>query len=256
MIDVDKLGPRIIFSFQNGSIQISETTCFAVIIAVVLAILGIWMGSGLKKVPRGKQVIAELFVGWVYKFSESHVGDRYGSGYAPYIGSLMIWLVFANSLGLLGLRPVTADINVTASLSVLSFMLIQGSSLRHLGVEGRIGELGDPYYFILPFNLISEFVLPMTLALRLFGNIFGGMIVVDMWLSLMTRISLAFAPIPILRAVTVIPLNLFFDIFEPLLQAYIFTILTTINLGEGISGMNPETKEKRQKKKRLKIKSG
>ena len=63
---------------------------------------------------------------------------------------------------------------------------------------------------------------------------------------LMEYLSFQFTSVPILRCVTVIPLNLFFDIFEPLVQAYIFTILTGINLRENIEGMSPETAEKRR----------
>ena len=248
MINVDELGPRIIIAFGD-KMHLSESTCFGFILAVVIAIVGIWLGSGLQKVPKGKQVLAELLVGWIYGFCEENLGKRYGESYAPYLGSLIVWLAFANSLGLLGFRPVTADINVTAALAVMSFFLIQGSGIYRLGPKGRLDELGDPIYLMIPLNLISEVVLPVTLALRLFGNIFGGMIVVELWMPLMEFLSYMICDVPFLRCITVIPLNLFFDIFEPLVQAYIFTMLTTINLEEAISGQSPETAEKRRLKR-------
>lgn len=253
MIQFSELGPRIILYFGDGQVYLTESTCLGFIVAVILAILGIWMGSGLEKIPKGKQILAEAAVGWVYNFAEGQLGKVRGEKFAPYLGSLILWLLFANSLGLLGLRPITADLNVTAGLAILSFILIQGSAIKQLGVKGRIDELGDPYYAILPMNLISEVVLPVTLALRLFGNIFGGMVVVDLWMTLMEFLSYKFCAIPILRCITVIPLNLFFDIFEPVIQAYIFTMLTAVNLEEGLSGMREDTAEKRRLKKEKKM---
>ena len=82
----------------------------------------------------------------MYKFSDEIIGGRFGRKFAPYIGTLFVWLVFANSFGLLGLRPITADINVTAALAAISFITIQAMSLKNLGIRGRLNGLGDPFY--------------------------------------------------------------------------------------------------------------
>ena len=65
MINVEELGARIILGFGEGKLFITESTLFGLVIAVILAVLGIWLGSGLKTVPKGKQVVAEFIVGWV-----------------------------------------------------------------------------------------------------------------------------------------------------------------------------------------------
>ncbi len=249
MIDFNQIGPRIILTFGNGHVFLTESVCFEILICAILAILGIWLGSNLKPVPKGKQVVAETIVGLVYNFAEQQLGKKMGDVYAPYLGSLIIFLLFANSLGLLGLRPVTADLNVTAALALMSFLIIQVSAVKHLGIGGRVHALADPYPFMIIMNTISELVFPVTLALRLFGNIFGGMVVVDMWLAFMGKLSLHFCSIPILRCLTGIPLNLFFDMFEPVIQAYIFTVLTAVNLHSALEGEMPETAEKRRQKK-------
>lgn len=245
MISIDELGPKIILIFGNGNLHLSETTLTGMVLAVFLAIVGIWLGSGLEKVPKGKQVIAELLVGFVYKFAEDNVGARFSKLFAPYIGSLLVWLVFANATGLIGLRPVTADINVTAALALISFLVIEIGALVLIGPKERIMKLGDPFYFMVPMNLISEIVLPITLALRCFGNIFGGMIVIELWMLLMEFLSFKICPVPFLRCLTVMPLNCFFDIFEPLIQAYIFTMLTAIHIGEGVEHQSEETRQRR-----------
>lgn len=253
MINVDELGPKILLLFGDGKLHLSETTLTGMILAVFIAILGIWMGSGLQKVPKGKQVLAELLVGFIYNFAEENVGARFSKIFAPYLGSLIVWLVFANATGLIGLRPVTADLNITAGLALLSFLVIEISAVLLIGPKERVMKLGDPFYFMLPMNLISEIVLPITLALRLFGNIFGGMIVVDLWMHLMEFLSFKICAVPFLRCITVIPLNLFFDMFEPLIQAYVFTVLTAIHIGEGVEKQNPETAEKRRLKREKRL---
>lgn len=254
MINLNKLGPRIIVYFGHGNkLFLDECVCYQMIICAILAVAGILLGRNLQKVPKGKQVLVELFVGWVYKFSEGQMGKSYGEKFAPFLGTLILWLVCCSSTGLLGLRPVTADINVTAGLAIVSFVVIQGSVVKELGFRGKIGEMCDPYPFMLPIELINDITFPVTLALRLFGNIFGGMIVVDMWMGLMTNLSLKLCSVPFLRCLTVIPLNCFFDIFEPVIQAYIFTILTAAHLGSGLSGPSPETLARRNAKKEKRL---
>ena len=85
-----------------------------------------------------------------------------------------------------------------------------------------------------PLNILEDCTLPVSLALRLFGNIFGGMIVVELWMYLMEWLSAFVSSVPFMRAVFVLPLNAFFDIFEPVIQTYIFVTLTMVFLSKGI----------------------
>lgn len=229
MIDIEELGARIIFSFGDGAICITESTIFGIVVAAVLSILGIWLGSRLEKVPKGKQIIAEALVGWVYNFTEENMGKK-NSGYAPYVGTILAFSFLASSLGLFGIRPITADLNVTAALALLTFLMILINSIRKQGLAGKIKHMCDPYPFMFPLKLIEEVALPVSLSLRMFGNILGGYIIIELWLHLMTWLSEAITTVPFLRAVTVLPLNAVFDIAEPAIQAFIFTMLTVINL--------------------------
>ena len=229
MVSYDELGARIIISFGDGSIFITESTLWGLIVAAILAVLGIWLGSGLEKIPKGKQVIAEFIVGWLYKFTDANLGKE-NRGYAPYIGTIFGFILLGSSLGIFGIRPITASLNVTAALAVLTFLLIQSSAIRTHGVKGRIKEMCEPYPFMFPLEVIEACTLPVSLALRLFGNILGGLIVVELWMHLMEYLSSLVCNVPFLRAVTVLPINAFFDMFEPVIQTYIFTLLTMINL--------------------------
>ena len=117
MINVEELGARIILGFGEGKLFITESTLFGLVIAVILAVLGIWLGSGLKTVPKGKQILAEFIVGWVYKFTENNMGKE-NKSYAPYVGSILGFVFCASCLGLFGIRPITADLNVAFALRV------------------------------------------------------------------------------------------------------------------------------------------
>jgi len=234
MIHIEELGARVIFSLADGKLNITESTCFGLLIAVILALLGIWLGSGLEEKPRGKQVIAEFVVDWVYKFTCKNMGQE-NEKYAPYVGTILAFIFTTSSLGLFGIRPITADLNVTFALSGMTFILIQYSGLKAHGVKGKLQEMCDPYPFMFPLKIIEEVTLPVSLSLRLFGNILGGMIVVELWFHLMEFLSSFISDIPFLRAVTVLPLNGFFDMFEPAIQTYIFTMLTMVFLQSAVA---------------------
>ena len=237
MINVEELGARIILGFGEGKLFITESTLFGLVIAVILAVLGIWLGSGLKTVPKGKQILAEFIVGWVYKFTENNMGKE-NKSYAPYVGSILGFVFCASCLGLFGIRPITADLNVAFALSGLTFLMILCNSIRVHGVKGKLKEMCDPYPFMFPLKILEECTLPISLGLRLFGNILGGYIVIELWMHLMTFLSNMITTVPFLRAVTVLPLNAIFDIGEPLIQTYIFTTLTVINLGSAVKIMS------------------
>ena len=96
----------------------------------------------------------------------------------------------------------------------------------------------DPYPFMFPLKILEDITLPVSLSLRLFGNILGGVIVVDLWMTLMEFLSSLLTDVPFLRAVTVLPLNGFFDIFEPAIQTYIFTMLTMVFLASAMEGVS------------------
>lgn len=235
MINVEELGARIIIAFGDGKVFISESVLFGFIVAAILAVLGIWMGRGLKIKPTSKkQIIAEFIVEKIYSYAQENLGKD-AERYAPYIGTIFLYILFGSSLGLLGLRPITADLNVTFSLSLMTFLLIQISSVRVLGVRGRLHHLSSPFPFMLPLNLIEEVTLPVSLGFRLFGNIFGGVMVVELWMILMEWLSGFVSEIPFMRAIFVLPLNGFFDIFEPAIQTYIFVTLTMVFLAKGIA---------------------
>ena len=234
MLNVEELGARIIIGFGESGVYLTESTLWGMILAAVLAAAGIWLGHGLKPVPETRrQLMAEFIAEKIYSYAEDNLGNN-GTRYAPYVGTVFLYVLTGSALGVLGLRPITADVNVTFALALLSFLLIQTSSIRHLGLKGRFHHLCEPYPFMLPLHIIEEVTLPFSLAFRLFGNIFGGLVVVELWFIFVEWLSSFISDVPFLRAVLVLPLNAFFDMFEPAIQSYIFVTLTMVFLSRAI----------------------
>lgn len=227
MHSTDNLGPRIIMSIFNGKITITETVFFGLLVAVAMVIFALISTRNLKRDPKGLQLIAEFIVDGMYKLTATIIPKKNVEGYAPYIGTLFIFCILANALGLLGFRPATADVNTAFALSIVTFLVIAGSSIRTHGFMGWIKHYGDPYPFMAPIMIIKDISLPISLAFRLFGNITGGMIVMAFVFKALNAATAALnIGIPFLTYMIPLPLSFFFDMFEPILQAFIFTTLT------------------------------
>ncbi len=224
-----EIGPRIIVQFGDSGVFLTETVIFAWIVAAIIIILALWSTRKLEKIPKGKQFWAETVVGAIYKLVEDSMGGKRATSYAPYIGTLFCFLLFGSVLGMFGFRPVTADLNMTLAVAFFTFCIIQYTAIKHHGVKGKLKEMCDPYPFMFPLKIIEQISFPVSLGLRLFGNILAGYIVVHMLLGGLETLSETVGlPIPLFQALLPLPANMFFDIFEPLLQSFIFVMLSMV----------------------------
>ena len=153
--------------------------------------------------------------------------------FAPYMGTLITFLAIGSMLGLLDLRPITADLNCTVPLAIVTFIMIHYNAVRVQTAKGYIKELSSPYAFMLPLNIISDCMFPVTLACRIFGNILAGVIIMTLVYGGLKSLSTMMIPVPFLQIAFPLPLNFWFDMFEPILQAYIFTMLTMVFIDNG-----------------------
>ena len=162
-----------------------------------------------------------MFVGFINNFCQEILGEKYWRTFAPYLGTIGLYLLFANLSGLFGVAPPTKDLNVTAGLAIMSLVLIYGSQFRYHGLGGGLKKFGQPSVIITPLNVMEVGIRPLALCMRLFGNILGGFIIMEL---IKTE-----AP-----AVVPVPFSLYFDIFDGVLQAVVFVFLTTLFLSESL----------------------
>jgi F-type H+-transporting ATPase subunit a len=230
---------RIIFSIPlpgDRFVDINETILISWVVMAILIIAAFLLTRKMREVPRGPQIFLEWAVEFLNTFSREHFGRR-AKVYGPYIGTVFLFLLLANIIPVLSpmalpvfgieppfiIKPPTRDINLTAALAILSILLVFFGGIRARGVGGWCKNLVKPVPMMLPFNILDYIIRPVSLCLRLFGNILGGFII-------MLLIEHAL-PIPV-----VIPAfaSLYFDFFDGLIQAVIFTFLTTLFVAEAV----------------------
>jgi len=231
----EHIGPKIIIEFSNG-FYITETVIWCWVVVAALITLSLLATRNLKRNPKGLQAWAELIVETVYRYVHDTMGKR-NMAFAPFIGTLFMFLLFSNALGLLLFRPVTADLNAAFALSFMVFFVIQFNSIKAKTLKGYLVHFIKPSPLMLPINILEEFTFPVSLGFRLFGNILAGVIVMDLVFEALGWISTSAMrlPIPLLQTVLPLPLNAFFDMFEAVLQAFVFSMLTMAFIAKAIT---------------------
>lgn len=194
----------------------------SLIVMAILSITIILLGRGVKKLkpteaPKGVYVFLEMIVSFVNKFSQDNFG-KYWKVYAPYILTLALYLAISNMWGLTGMRPPTASTNVTFAFSITTFLLIHISGIVSRGWKAWGKGFMDPLAFMLPMNIIGELAIPISMGLRLFGNIFSGVIITGLIYGALGWFSPLITPV----------LHAIFDVFFGMIQVVVFVMLTTI----------------------------
>ena len=218
---VKALDNKIAFNIPIGSgVPIPQSVVTTWIIMAVVVILSIIFTRKLSIIPSKPQMCVEMLIDFIYSFFEDILGKE-GRKYIPYLGTVIIYLAFANGIGLIGVTPPTKDLNMPVALALMSICLIEFAGIYEKGFKGFFKSLAHPLPIIAPLNVLEIFIRPLSLCMRLFGNILGGVIVMEL-----IKIVLPIA-IPI-------PFSFYFDIFDGLIQAYIFAFLTSLFLKETI----------------------
>jgi F-type H+-transporting ATPase subunit a len=220
-------GPRIVF-YLPGGIPVTETVTVTWFIMLVLAVFSYFATRNFDKVPKKFQNFVEVLVESIYNLTKQTMGED-KLGFAPYMGTLLIFLAIANIAGLFGLRPPTADANTTLGLATITFVMIHFFGMKSKGVGGYLKGFLEPFPALLPLNIIGELATPVSLGFRLFGNIVGGMIIMSLLYGALGSLSNAIGiNIPVFMTAIPVPLHIYFDLFAGILQSFIFTMLTMV----------------------------
>ncbi|ALB48228.2 F0F1 ATP synthase subunit A [Clostridium diolis] len=203
-----------------------DITAGIIIEWIIIAILGIGaflLTKNLKLKPGKTQAALEKVYQAIRDFMVGTMGEEYES-FLPYIGTLMIYLLILNLVGLLGFKPPTSDLSITASFAITTFLVVNLNAIRKNGILGFGKGLLHPFIPMLPLNIIERIILPMSLALRLFGNMVAAVILLELVYHGLSSISIfAQFGIPVI-------LHAYFDLFDGLIQMIVFTMLTMINI--------------------------
>ena len=203
-----------------GGISVNESTVVTWIIMAALVIISILLTRNLKVENPGKiQLLLESAITWAYNFFEDIFGKE-NRRYVPYLITVIIYLAVSNTfVGMLGFKPPTKDLNVTAGLAIMSMFLIEYSGIHKNGIKHWAKHFAEPVGIVAPLNVLEIVIRPLSLCMRLFGNVLGAFVIME----------LVKYVVPLILP---IPLSLYFDIFDGLLQAYIFVFLTALFMNE------------------------
>jgi F-type H+-transporting ATPase subunit a len=235
---------KFTWSLFGYEVQVSESIIVMWIVMAILIIAAFVLTRNLKAVPEGKQSVAEVFVEFINNFAKNNIGHHYKL-FAPYLGTVLLFLAISNIISIfnifpsteqlheltglaffeklpsINVRPPTKDINISGTLAIITILIVLVSGIRIKGIKGWLKTFAEPMPVMIPFKILDFFVRPTSLCFRLFGNIFGGFIIMELAYAAM---ALAFPA----------ALSIYFDIFDGGLQAYIFVFLTSLYIAEAI----------------------
>lgn len=219
---MEELNCETVFTIPiAGGIDVGESVVVTWIIMAVLVVLSSLLTRNLKVENPGKgQLLLEMAVNSLQKMVGDMVGDR-GMQYVPYLMTVLIYIGIANIIGLFGFKPPTKDLNVTIALAVMSIVLIEAAGIRARGTKGWIKSFAEPVAIMTPFNILEIVIKPLSLCMRLFGNVLGAFVIMELIKQV----------IPVALPV---PFSLYFDIFDGLIQAYVFVFLTSLFVKEAV----------------------
>ena len=202
-----------------GGIPIYESVVVTWIIMLAVLLICVLLVRNLKvENPGRKQIVLETAVQGLYNFFKGTIGEH-GTAYIPYLMSVVLYIGIANLIGLIGFKPPTKDMNVTVALAVMSIVLIEVAGVRQKGTKGWLKSFAEPMPIVLPINVLEVFIKPLSLCMRLFGNVLGSFVIME----LLKIVVPAFLPAVF---------SCYFDIFDGLIQAYVFVFLTSLFIKE------------------------
>jgi|YelNatPaOPRAMG01_1025707.scaffolds.fasta_scaffold01694_12 F-type H+-transporting ATPase subunit a len=215
--------------FYLGPIPITNTILTTWVVMVLLVTLAFVVRKRISLIPGALQSIVEMVIETVYNLVKNIAGERVGNIIFPLIMTLFLFILTANWLGLLPgfgtityhhvpiFRPPNSDLNTTLAMALITVFLVQVAGIAYRGLKGYLKEFVTPPILaplMAPIHLVSELSHILSLSARLFGNIFGGDVVLTVIFVMLP---------PLIPAVFLLLESLF-----GLIQAIIFAVLSTI----------------------------
>ena len=237
-------GARIFFTIPMPlqDWPITEAQINSWFVVITLFFFCKYMTHGIEEhIKLKRQHFAELIVEKVDGLVVENMGE-YFKGYSPFIIAILALSALSSLMSLLGLFPPTSDLNVVGGWALLVFILITYYKMK-CGPLFYLKGFTEPIALLAPINFISEFATPISMSFRHYGNILSGTVIsvlVAAGLSGLSAMIFNFLPgflanIPWLQIGIPAVLSIYFDVFSGCLQAFIFAMLTMLNVSGGFA---------------------
>jgi F-type H+-transporting ATPase subunit a len=168
--------------------------------------------------PGKRQQMVEAAVTWLQGVPREILTPE-NHRFVPYLTSLLIFLGATNLIGIFGFKPPTRDLNVTAALAIISIVLIEAAGIKKRGFGGWLKNFTQPMAIVTPINVLEIVIKPLSLCMRLFGNVLGAFVIMKI-IECVLPVGLP------------VVLSAYFDVFDGLIQAYVFVFLTGLYINE------------------------
>ncbi len=259
---IEITGPRVYYVFDKMPLQplyISESTVVSLAVIIAIFALCLWLTHGIRVIPGSRrQVVAEFVVEWATNLVTTNMGPRF-IAFAPFVAGILALSALSSLASLLGLFSPTSDINIVAGWAIIVFILITYYKLKG-GVWNYVKSFGDPLPIFYPFNLFSEVATPLSMTFRHYGSILSGAVISTLIAAALGGVSSLLlglisdshfvTSIPLLQVGLPAILSLYFDLFSSLLQAFIFAMLTMLNIASGYPEEKHEARRRRRAERR------
>ncbi len=214
------------------------------IVMAVIIILLYFAARKLQKTPAGMQNAVEFTIEWVIAKSKEFMGEN-APRFLPLFITLFLFIFFGNLMGLVpGLKSPTSNINITFALAIIIFCSTHYFGIKEKGLLGYLKHFAGPPYWLapllFPIHLIGEFIRPVSLAFRLFGNLMAK----ELLLGILATLFVIFVSADMntavkgaLMGVTLVlrPLIMLLGVLVSFIQALVFTMLAMVYIAGAIS---------------------
>jgi F-type H+-transporting ATPase subunit a len=222
-MDIERVFPHVVFHLFGVPVRDTVLVTWGIMLVVTTVS---WLGTRKLldcpgTIQNGLEAALELVEGVIGELTSFSPKP-----FLPLIGTLAIFLVACNSVSMIpGLGAPTRDMNTTAALAVVVFFSVHFYGLRIVGPKRYLRGYIEPFWLLLPFNLVGELSRTVALAIRLFGNILSGEIIAAILLGLAGLL----VPVPMQV----------FGLLIGLIQAYVFSLLSMVFIVAGLRGNEP-----------------
>lgn len=221
---------KLLKEIKIGGTTVYITSTHVCLFMITLIIIGFALivnrkikSADERDTPGMLQNIAEMIVETIANMVQGIMGSNAGR-FLNYIITLFIFVLLCNISGLFGLRPPTADYGITLPLGLITFVLIHYNGIKK-NKGKHFTDLFKPNPILFPINLIGEIAVPLSLSVRLFGNVMSGTVLMGLIYGLLPRLVTVAIPSV---------LHVYFDIFSGCIQAYVISMLTMVYINDKI----------------------
>lgn len=221
---LDELEIEEVFTIPHTNIMVDETTVVSWIIMGAIFLVSFLLTRNLKVEGdiSKRQLFLEMCIDKMRAFFKNILGKE-GEEYIPWLMTVAVYIGASNMVGLFGMKPPTKSMQVTGALALMTIVVVESAGIKHKGIKGHLKSFAEPVAVVLPINIMEIAIKPISLCMRLFGNIIGAFIIMELikyfWFTNI-GVSLIF--------------GFYFDLFDGFLQAYIFVFLSSIYIQEAI----------------------